>query len=244
MVHIYRKNTAKNLSDSPISFLSSTAVFDDGKCHIFSKVAGWKDYILPQYEKNSGLLTCRLHSGIHLWKKIPDILFATHEAKGHNKELDIHSVIEFVRRDEATGCFYLYAFYATSENAEKAELFYAKHLDVLLKEVSHFNNDKPTESEYREFFHLSDYMGQKTPTNEPVVSRIEKLELKNREFTTLLLAASGCTVLEIAKKVSRNYKTVESYMAEIRYKTGCKNKKDMNAYVRSKGWQDLIGFWG
>jgi two-component system, NarL family, response regulator NreC len=59
--------------------------------------------------------------------------------------------------------------------------------------------------------------------------------LSPREHEVLLLLAEGYTSQEIAEKIFRSVKTVETYRASIRRKLGLRNRAEIVHYVRTHG---------
>ena len=59
--------------------------------------------------------------------------------------------------------------------------------------------------------------------------------LSPREHEVLLLLADGYTNREIAEKIFRSIKTVETYRANIKRKLELRNRADMVRYVRAAG---------
>lgn len=66
-----------------------------------------------------------------------------------------------------------------------------------------------------------------TNTNKPIVSLVE---FSPRERSCINYLLKGKTAKEIARHLSLSYRTIEYYLANIRDKTGCRNKYELIAY--------------
>jgi len=65
-----------------------------------------------------------------------------------------------------------------------------------------------------------------------------RLALSPREYEILLLLAEGYSNREIAEKIFRSIKTVETYRANIKTKLGLRKHSEIVRYVRQAGPAD------
>ncbi len=63
-------------------------------------------------------------------------------------------------------------------------------------------------------------------------------QLSQREREVLLLLAEGYSNREVAERIFRSVKTVETYRANIKKKLGIRNRADMVRYAREAGLLD------
>jgi len=58
-------------------------------------------------------------------------------------------------------------------------------------------------------------------------------DLGDRETEVMILYAAGCSAKQIAEMFDRSLCTVETHITRIYKKTGCKDRKELNIYVRN-----------
>jgi DNA-binding CsgD family transcriptional regulator len=214
-----------------------------------NEISDWASHVYDNYLNNKSFLNSRNQSGINYWRSNKEISEINTDARDN---FDIDARIEFVWYDVQNDFYHLFSFYAKKKNADKAYKFYSSHQDKLLKFIAHFNREakdliregeKPENRIYIPNYTLTGVEQKFRNYAEEAKKKGIDLDLKNNEFQCMLLYAHGCTVNQVAEMLCRSPKTVEHYKAEIRYKTGCKDRKELMAYVRDHGWQDLIGFF-
>ena len=76
---------------------------------------------------------------------------------------------------------------------------------------------------------------ERTPVMGQTAQAREKVKISRREREVLLLLAEGHTNREIAKRIFRSIKTVETYRASIKRKLGLRNRAEIFRYVRAAG---------
>ena len=205
---------SKKVNPGILKLLSFTEVYDEGQCEVYSEFPEFLAYMLPRYRIDSELLTCRLKIGIHHWSVIPKLQAISEQ----------NSVIELVRRDKNNRCFELYAF--------SYEDRYLLKLDAVLKEIAQF--DRRKERLEKQVFSISGYHKEEVLQYD--------FNLTSKEFSCLLLYASGCSHKQIADTLNLSTKTIDYHIAKIKEKTNLRTRKAAHAYLRANNWQDLVGF--
>jgi DNA-binding CsgD family transcriptional regulator len=247
--HFYIKQTPnvtviceKLFKDSKLSNFFYGRTYDDGSMVSFHTNSDWGIHFFDQ--NYDDFLIHTFNIGFNDFDKIKPYGSVCEDARTN---------FDLVARNQLTrrGSNYIeaFGFGASTENESSAKRFYVQHQDKLLRFVSYFEQQAKSllvEAENHKI-QLPNYKcpiyNMERNFAEEMTATGEELSLKSKELVTMLLYAQGCTVPEIAKILLRAPKTVEHYVSEIKYKTKCTSKMEMNAYVRARGWQDLVGFF-
>ena len=243
--------------NSNIKLLAYVRHYNDGTFFDLATTKNWmKRYYTKYLDQNhaeGSNSASRMVPGINYWKRNKSIELSEINEDARNN-FDIDARIEFIYWDETLKCHHIYAFYANCKNADKAYIFYDIHRAQLLKFISYFNRNtyqlmlEGHKMENR--IQIPDYTVRET--NNKNVKRDYTLELQqenkdtqltDREFEILILFANGCTVKQIAEILSRSEATIETHLAHLRYKTACKDRREMRMHIRDNGWDGLEKFF-
>jgi DNA-binding CsgD family transcriptional regulator len=234
-----------------IDFISHGRHYDNGSGFALSSREDWMGHHCEKYLFISENTKKRLQTGCNYWKKnISNEISAIAEDARANFNIDAR--IEFVYRDEANKCYHLYSFYSDRKNADRAYSFYGLHSAKLIKFIAYFNKAAShliTEANKPEnLITITDY----TPPPLPELHRKFVDEMKavgasvnlgDRETEVMILYAAGCSYEQIAEMFCRSPKTIKNHIQHIKQKTGCKDRKDFNVYVRDLGLSGMERFF-
>lgn len=233
-----------------IKLLNYTKMNDAGN---YASLTSHKDWILNFWEKylTSDIAIKRMKTGCNYWKQNTSAEI-TEMAEDARTNFNIDARIEFVYRDEVNKCYHLYSFYSDRKNADRAYSFYGLHTAKLIKFIAYFNKAAAhliTEANKPEnLITIPDYTPPPLP--EPHRKFVEEMqavgasvELCDRETEVMILYAAGCTSKQIAEIFCRSISTIETHLEHIRKKTGCKDRKEMNVYVRELGLSGMERFF-
>jgi DNA-binding NarL/FixJ family response regulator len=146
----------------------------------------------------------------------------------------------------------MYSFCSNRKNADKAYSFYNLHATKLLKFIAYFHLEAANlilESEKPENriiipSYTAPYITKKTRNYVAEMKAVNVgCALSDREFEVMLLYAAGCTTSQIAEMFHRSAYTVGVHIKHIHHKTGCKDRRELNIYVRNHGWSGLERFF-
>ena len=233
-----------------IKFCCHVVFYDDGKCAEVGTKKEWMENVYDKY-MNKESSTPRLKTGYNYWKQNRHQQI-TAMAEDARNNFDLTSRIEFIYRDEANKCFQVFAFYTDRKNEDRAYNFYGLHTAKLIKFIAYFNKAAAhliTEANKPEnLIAIPGYTPPPLP--EPHRKFVEEMKtvgasvnLGDREIEIMILFAAGCSYEQIAEMFCRSPKTVENHIANIKKKTGCKDRKDFNIYVRDLGLSGMERFF-
>lgn len=239
---------SKYLNDNTdyINFMGCGRVYDNGHDTYLTTNKDWLEYYSKKHLYNTSITKKKLKTGINYWKQNKNQQI-TEIMEYARDNLDIAARIDFISRDEINKCYHLFSFYSKRKHEDKAYSFYGMHAIKLIKFISYFTQkaayliaeaNKP-----ENHIVIPNY----TPPNLPEKTRDFVTEMKavgatyklgDREAEALLLYAAGYTAKQIGEMFHRSPKTIENHLDRIKKKTGCKDRKDLHAYVRDIG---LVG---
>lgn len=236
---------------SCINFLNYAIIYDDNTISVLTAQKDWAKHFYLKYHDNSNNHKKRLKSGINYWKRnrhqnISEIM------EDARNNFDIDARIEFVYRDEITKCYHLFSFCSNRKNADRAYAFYGLHTTKLINFIACFN--RTSQALIAEANKLENRISipQYSPPNLPEKTRNFVAEMKavgatydlgDRETEVMILYAAGCSAKQIAEMFDRSLCTVETHITRIYKKTGCKDRKDLNIYVRNLGLTGMERFF-
>ena len=233
-----------------IYFLNYAKHYDDGKHSDIGTTEGWADNYYKKYNQACNHFP-RMRTGYNYWKQntSTEISAIAEDARAN---FNIDARIEFVYRDEANKCYHLYSFYSDRKNADRAYSFYGLHTAKLIKFIAYFNKAAAhliTEANKPEnLITIPDYTPPPLP--EPHRKFVEEMQavgasvnLGDRETEVMILYAAGCSYEQIAEMFCRSPITIKNHIQHIKKKTGCKDRKDFNIYVRDLGLSGMERFF-
>ena len=234
-----------------ISFLSHARQYDNGVGFSLSTDKNWVNHHCEKYLFNSNNTKKRIKKGINYWKKNKaENISAINEDAREN--FDIDARIEFVYRDNINECYHLYSFVSDRKNADKAYRFYDTHRDKLLKFIAYFNREaahliaeanKPENLIQIPDYNVDGIIDPKRNYAKELLEENKNTELSSREFEIMLLHAYGLSPVQMGEVLCKNHRTIEWTLAKIYKKTGMRDRKSMQLYVRDNGWCGLEQFF-
>ena len=240
-----RKLSSSLFEQSPVSYFSFLRIFDNGDIIDFSTSGDWsKCFYDREFHKKT--MVARLKVGINYLEKIESkgLIEAEIFCKEH---FDITNRIEFINKHP--GFFDLFSFGTTKKNYDIGTKYYKTHLDKLLKFSSFFicNSQKMIMDGYQYRINLPKYECPENKLKRVFHKEMSEngsdLSLSSQEFLVLILYAGGSSAQQIADMLYKSVKTIETYVARIKEKTGYKDRRSFNMLVYERGWNDLLGFF-
>ena len=131
-------------------------------------------------------------------------------------------------------------------------MLYGLHSSKLIKFIAYFNREAShliTEANKPEnLITIPDYTPPPLPeTHRKFVEEMKavgaSIKLGDREIEALILYAAGYTAKQIGEMFCRSPNTIEKHIEHIKKKTGCKDRKDLHAYVRDIGLAGMERFF-
>lgn len=233
-----------------VQFLSYAKIYDDGNEVSLTRNKNWLRHFLKNYWKPQKNIP-RLKIGVNYWKQNTSTEISE-IAQDARDNFDIDARIEFVYRDNPNKCYYIYSFSSNRKNADRAYKFYGMHTIKLIKFIAYFNREAAhliaEANKPENHIIIPNYI----PPNLPEKTRDFITEMKtigaayklgDRETEALLLYAAGYTAKQIGKMFHRSPKTIEKHIEHIKNKTGCKDRKDLHAYVQDIGLAGMERFF-
>lgn len=234
-----------------IRFLSYIKLQDNGKYLHLSTEPDWVGQCAQKYNTAS-IYHPRIAIGYKYWDKIENKLISdmAHDAKTN---FNIAAVIEFVYRDSFQDCYHLYSFCSGIKGISQAYQFYGLHKAQLLRIIANLNNKGyqylndaaekdalTTVHNHKPIKHTTTHhQGHQDMILDRFFPNLSDYEME----IVILYASGGFSAKQIGCLLNKSQKTVEYHLSQIRDKTPLKDRKDMNAYVRAKGWDKLVNFY-
>ena len=234
-----------------IRFSNYVIQHDNGGSTEISTHKSWARHVYDHYIEHPNNTKKRINIGINYWKKNTSTEISKIAEDARNN-FDIDARIEFIYRDEPNKCYHMYSFYSDRQHADRAYSFYGMHTIKLIKFIAYFNREaaqliaEANKPENRII--IPDY----TPPELPEKTRDFVAEMKSvgaahklgdRETEALLLYAAGYTAKQISEMFHRSPKTIENHIDRVKKKTGCKDRKDLHAYVQDIGLAGMERFF-
>ena len=231
--------------DSPLNFFAFGRIFDDGKMIDLSTSAEWSSFF---YEKglHKTATAKRLIPGVNYLKKSKDknVLYTEYISA---EEFDIANKLDFIRKGE--NYYDMFIFGASKKNIEKSTKFYTYHQDKILRFIASFTKEAQEliAESYQHKIALPNYEIPEEKVKRVFHKEMSEngydLGLSAQEFLVLILYAGGSSAQQIADMLYKSVKTIETYIARIKEKTGYKDRRSFNMLVYERGWSRLIGFF-
>lgn len=240
--------------EANIHFLIYSKMFDNGSCVNLTTHREWVSHYYKNYffvEKEPNILNYKIKQGINYWKKHSAKVLSD-VSEDARKNFDIDARIDFIYRDNLEKCYHSYSFYSEQKNADKAYSFYGIHSSKLINFIACFNQQASMiiaeANKLENRIIIPNYqlpiMPEK-PRNfvAEMKSVGASVKLGDRETETLILYAAGYTSRQIGEMFCRSPKTIDKHIEHIKKKTGCKDRKDLHAYVRDIGLAGMERFF-
>ena len=232
-------------SNSPITFFAFARVFDDGSMIDISSSGEYSSFF---YEKGlyKKAIVNRIIPGINYVKKNknPDVSFVEEVSV---TDFDITNKLDCVQR----GFNYsdTFIFGSSTSQIKESDRYYVYNQDKILKFISYFTQSAEDiiAMGYKHKFLLPNYECPihkiKRHFHQEMSGDGYDLGLSAQEFLVLILYAGGSSAKQISDMLYKSVKTVETYVARIKEKTGYKDRRSFNMLVYERGWSELIGFF-
>lgn len=248
------RGVSENLyKESSVHFYAYVKIYPDGSiCSFPNDFPDWVSHFTKKYQPNLEITNSRLKDGINYWKKntSPIIIEAQEDARNN---FDIDARIEFVYHDKQKNIYHLYSFCSTRKLAEKAYSFYGLYRTKLMRFINYFHKELEDliilghQKENRLYIPNYSNTGIPSHTRRHFVTEMKSvgasLQLGDRETEALILYAAGYTSRQIGEMFCRSPKTIDKHIEHIKKKTGCKDRKDLHAYVRDIGLAGMERFF-
>lgn len=232
----------KLFSDSgTINFFNHAIVNKYGEVLDIGLGNSWNSWVKnfnKKYLQHPSITTDRMITGIHFWKRNKDIYLSEAQEEAR-KYFDLDGKIDFIT-EGGNQTFYFYSFGCSRKDADKAYHFYDMHRAKLLKFIAHFNKEA---SELIAEINVPENRVQIPNYTANKVSENLGAKISDREFEILILFGNGYTTKQIAKVLNKNFKTIETHLANVHQKTGCANRIAMRQYIKQNGWEGLEQFF-
>ena len=234
-----------------MQFCSYGVQYDNGQSYQLITQKEWMYYFYNKYLFYPENISKRMKTGVNYWKKNNNHNISKIMEDARNN-FDIDARAEFINRDNFNQCFHVYSFCSNRKNADKAYRFYDIHRDKLLKFIAYFTqkvahlieeSNKPENLIMIPGYNTADINDPTRDYTTELLEENQDTQLSSREFETMLLYAYGLTGKQLAEVFSQSVRTIESQLIKIRQKTKCKDRKELQLYVRRNGWSGLERFF-
>lgn len=234
-----------------IKFSNYVIQYDNGSTAEISTHKLWARHVYDNYIDNPNNTNKRTKSGLNYWKKNTSVEISEMAEDARNN-FNIDARIEFVYRDEPNKCYHMYSFYSDRKNADRAYNFYNMHTAKLINFIAYFNREAShlmaEANKPENLITIPNYNSPELPEKtRDFVTEMKavgaSINLGDRETEALLLYSAGYTAKQIGEMFHRSAKTIEKHIEHIKNKTGCKDRKDLHAYVHDIGLAGMERFF-